>query len=136
MLPLVLVRILVVDDDEMLARTIARSLRDHECVVSSAPESVIARVEDGDWYDLVLCDLHMPGRKGTNLLADLRTWYGDDAPLLVLMTGSDAQIPAITDLVLRKPFVVSELRALVDRVVEHKTRRRHATTTRIPRFAM
>ena len=45
MLPLVRVRILVVDDDETLARTIARSLRDHECVVSSAPESVIARVD-------------------------------------------------------------------------------------------
>src|SRR6185437_3330444 len=74
--PFVVMRVLVVDDDETLARTLKRLLAltgRFEVVAETSPHAAIARViETGrahDCFDVVLCDSRMPGANAdANLL--------------------------------------------------------------------
>jgi DNA-binding response OmpR family regulator len=82
------VRILVVDDEPVLRRTIERALRtlDFEVVSVGDPHLVYELLDAAD-YDLVLLDINLPQMSGDTLaIALLRRW-----PKLVgrvlLMTG-------------------------------------------------
>lgn len=62
------VRILLVDDDELVAKAMARTLLrgadvDHE----SRIESALERIASDPNYDLILCDLYLGAARGTEL---------------------------------------------------------------------
>ncbi|MBI5247448.1 MAG: response regulator [Elusimicrobia bacterium] len=79
-------KILVIDDEELLADLVAECLRDakHEVSIclhsSSAEEAVLAQKPD-----LAIIDYQMPGKTGVQLLADLRKPV--DKAELLLMVG-------------------------------------------------
>lgn len=55
-------RILVIDDFEEVTRTVDRILRGtHEVTVDGSPHAALERLRRGERYDLILCDLMMPG---------------------------------------------------------------------------
>jgi DNA-binding response OmpR family regulator len=83
-------RILVVDDDVVLARSVARSLvkRGHD-VETAADPGVALEQMGNQHFDLVLCDLQMPTMYGTVFIERVRARYGASAPLLALVTGHD-----------------------------------------------
>ena len=60
-------RVLVVDDDPTIGNTVARVLRAHEVVLLSSPRAALARIEAGERFDVVLCDLMMPELTGMEL---------------------------------------------------------------------
>jgi CheY-like chemotaxis protein len=77
------------------------------------------------YFDLVLCDIDMPEMDGLQCVGHLREWEEEHRPerrqLVCCMTGedgiSDEDIKAAgMDLVLRKPYNKSKVRALVDRL--------------------
>lgn len=117
-------RVLVVDDDERLARAVKRGLEAEGFAVDVAFDGV-----DGLWfaqentYDAIVLDVMMPGLSGLELCAQLRA-AGEWAPILILTAqgGERDEAHALdtgADDFLAKPFsyvvLVARLRALLRR---------------------
>jgi len=111
-------RLLVVEDEPDLARTIARALKEEEFAVDVAldgDEALHGMTEIP--YDAIVLDLMLPRRDGWSLLGALRA-AGKRTPVLIL-TARDAVEDRVRGLdlgaddYLTKPFALSELVARV-----------------------
>jgi CheY-like chemotaxis protein len=107
-------RILVVDDRPDVARAIARMLTDHDTATETDPRRAVARVEGGERFDIVLCDLNMPGMSGGEV-SDALLQAHDPPPIVLMMSGGEnvESLFATGRAVLIKPFDGKELRDLV-----------------------
>ena len=109
-------RILAIDDDGAITDLLFRVLARDGHVVDVANDSVSALDPDLSRYDLILCDVMMPGMGGFELVERIRDRV--DAPILFL-TAKVAEEDAVRGLSLgaddyvRKPFGIAELRAKV-----------------------
>lgn len=109
-------RILAVDDERAILDALARVLgRDgHEVVKAADPTAVPGM--DLSRFDLVLCDVMMPGVDGFELVRQIRPDF--DGPIIFL-TARVAEEDAVAgyglgaDDYVRKPFGAAELRAKV-----------------------
>ena len=117
-------RILVVDDDAMVHRTIKRLLRDHDLVCTENGREALALVERGERFDLILSDLMMPIMTGIELHAQLVARDPALARRVVFMTGGAVATAEVDDFLrgvdnptLEKPFGVPEIRSLVARML-------------------
>jgi PAS domain S-box-containing protein len=113
-------RVLVVDDEILLARALARVLNTHEVTVLEDAEQAIAALTDGEHtYDLVLCDLMMPHISGAELYTRVTQRRPELAPLFVFMTGGAFTprgrefLQSVSAPILEKPFDVQRVRELV-----------------------
>lgn len=113
-------RILVIDDDAQLGRVFERVLGgDHDVVVEHDPRSGLARLMAGEWFDLVFCDVMMPGLDGVVLFNEVRATLPELAQRIVFVTGgavgdaAQAFVASTRNVVLAKPFGPAELRAVV-----------------------
>ena len=80
-------RILVVDDERSIRRAYERLLRPHE-VVGEDGEGALARLQGGDTaFDLILCDLMMPGVDGIAVYGALGKIAPDLRDRLIFSTG-------------------------------------------------
>lgn len=116
--------IMVVDDDPLVARTLARLLRGSGHTVDVATDgNTAALMADAKKYDLVLADVAMPEVGGVELLRRLRAKHRDVA--VVLVTGGpavDTAMKAVEYGALR--YLVKPVEpALLDEVVRQATRR-------------
>ena len=110
-------RILVVDDDEVVQSAVARALRADGHVVITAGDLEAARESVVSGVDLVVLDLRLPDGFGLELCRELRR-DGATAPVLLLTALTDVArrvegLDAGADDFLAKPFAVTELRARV-----------------------
>jgi DNA-binding response OmpR family regulator len=81
-------RILIVDDEVSLRRTLERALRAMGCEVVSAGDAHLAyQVLDETDVDLVLLDLHLPLMGGDTFFLALTRRWPRLATRIVLMTG-------------------------------------------------
>jgi CheY-like chemotaxis protein len=113
-------RILVVDDDPLVARAIRRMLsREHEVTVETSSRQALQRIEAGGRFDLVLCDVMMPQMGGPALHAELGRIAPEQAARVVFITGGAFTAAASEYLqrsgsrTLEKPFTPEELRGLL-----------------------
>jgi DNA-binding response OmpR family regulator len=110
-------RILVVEDDEVVRSAVARALRADGHAVTTARDLAAARECVAGGMDLIVLDLRLPDGYGLELCRELRS-HGSSAPILVLTALSAVArrvegLDAGADDFLAKPFAVSELRARV-----------------------
>ncbi len=80
-------RVLVIDDDPVVLRALARALRQHEVTALGSAREALARFEAGERWDAVLCDLMMPELDGIELHAALHRTAPDQAARFVVVTG-------------------------------------------------
>ena len=81
-------KILIVDDEETLARAIERSLRpDHDVTVVTRAREALARIEGGERFDVILTDVMMPEMTGMDMYERLRQVAPDQAEHVVFLTG-------------------------------------------------
>jgi CheY-like chemotaxis protein len=80
-------RILVVDDEALICSTIRRILTDHDVVTLTDSREALARLREGERFDLVLCDLAMPGLSGMDLHRELARDAPDVARRIAFITG-------------------------------------------------
>jgi len=113
-------RVLVVDDEPLIGRSVARMLaREHEVVSVTDPRLALARLLSGERFDLVLCDVMMPGMGGVEFLQELEKRRPGAGATVVLMTGgpftSAAQdfLEHSAQAHLQKPFEAEVLRELL-----------------------
>jgi CheY-like chemotaxis protein len=117
-------RILVVDDDAMVAGAVARILSPpHDVETESSPRAALSRIGDGQRFDLVLCDLMMPEMSGMDFLEALERADRALARRLIFITGGAFTARAreflerSPNLTLEKPFSPPELRDVVARAL-------------------
>jgi PAS domain S-box-containing protein len=90
-------RVLVVDDEPMLLRSIERLLRNrHEVVAIDDPREALRRIEAGETFDVVLCDITMPHLRGDELYARVRPIRPALAERFVFVSGG-VRSAAVTD---------------------------------------
>mgnify|MGYP001229771538 CR=1 FL=1 len=116
-------RILVIDDDALLARAMGRMLSGFTVEIETDPRRALARIKAGEAFEVIVCDLKMPGMGGREVLASIRAHYLErgDTPNVIMTSGSDeldADIAAVDTPVLLKPFRGVALRALVASMIE------------------
>ncbi len=116
-------RILVVDDEPLVASTVQRLLSGHEVTACTDPRQALARVQAGERWDAVLCDLMMPSMTGWEFQARLQQTAPTLASRLAFITGGAFTQSAAEFLersrqpCLEKPFDRDELCELVSRVI-------------------
>jgi two-component system KDP operon response regulator KdpE len=116
-------RILVVDDEPPIARTVAANLRarGHEAITVVSGAAALTAAETAD-PDCVVLDLGLPGLHGLEVLRRLRTW--STVPVVVL-TATDAERDKVTafelgaDDYVTKPFGMAELLARIKVALRH-----------------
>src|SRR5262245_24944008 len=131
-------RILVVDDDPIVARTLVDllALHDHVATRASGGEDALVLLAEGD-FDLVMLDLRMPGIDGIETCARIRERFGGSLPVLMLTGAPDSQslrqaYEAGADDFLQKPIdntalilkvrAFLRLKSLHDETVRHRER--------------
>jgi len=111
------VQVLLVEDDERLARLTARYLQEHGIVVTVArtgPDGLAEASRHA--YDVVLLDLMLPGRDGLEVCRELRT--RSDVPI-IMVTARGEEIDRVVGLetgaddYLPKPYSSRELLARI-----------------------
>src|SRR4029450_1051214 len=87
---LLMSRILVVDDDAHVARTLVDllGLHDYAAVPAGTGERALELLEDGR-FDLVMLDLRLPGIDGGGTCARIRERFGASLPVLMLTALPD-----------------------------------------------
>jgi two-component system KDP operon response regulator KdpE len=122
-------RILIVDDEPQMLRTLRINLTARQYdVVTAADGTAALRAATDDRPDLVVLDLGLPDIDGVQVIRTLRTW--SLVPIVVLSGRSDSQdkvdaLDAGADDYVTKPFSVDELLARIRAV----TRRRSPAET-------
>jgi len=113
-------RILVLDDDPAISRLFALWLgSEHEVTVMSSASDVLARVQAGERFDTIVCDVHMPAMSGVDLHAAIQRVEPEQARRFVFVTagllpGEQAGMAAMPNRVLIKPFRIDDLREIID----------------------
>ncbi len=112
------VRVLVVDDEEMVRSIVTQllSLNDHEVERASSGSEALSMFDDAH-FDIVFTDFGMPEMTGAELAHRLRE-QAPDLPV-VLLTGYTDPEEAIdkVDDILSKPFKLEELEATIQKYV-------------------
>jgi len=113
-------RVLVVDDERLVGEAIARALsEDNDVEVVTDAQHALARIAEGQRYDVMLCDLMMPVMTGMDLYAEIVKVAPKLAGRLVFMTGgaftprARAFLESVVNPCLEKPIDTSRLRSLV-----------------------
>lgn len=92
-------RVLIVDDEVLVGQALARSLkREHDVEFVTSAEAALALFEKDAGYDVVLCDVHMPGMSGPELFELLEGQRPDLAQRFVFLSGGAVSEPALTTL--------------------------------------
>ncbi|MEO8181195.1 MAG: ATP-binding protein [Deltaproteobacteria bacterium] len=104
-------RLLVVDDDVLVARTLARQLSGHHVEVVSSGQAALDRLSTGKTnFDLVLCDLMMPDMTGMEVYEAVEERCPALAERFVFISGGGVTersrkfLEAHADRVLPKPI--------------------------------
>lgn len=113
-------RIIVVDDDWMSRKTVARALESQEHAVETAENGNegLEKIKLGT-FDVAIIDRAMPGMSGDELAAGIKKVKADMP--VVMLTGfgdimiQEGDLPAYVDTVLAKPVTIDDLhRGLVN----------------------
>ena len=110
-------RILVVDDEPQILRTLSLNLRVRHYEVQTATDGAHALIQAAAWHpDLVILDLGLPDLDGVEVIERLRHW--SRVPIIVLSGRTDSEdkvlaLDAGADDYVIKPFGVDELLARI-----------------------
>ena len=111
-------RVLIVDDEAVVARTFARILAKHETVVASSGREAIALCRD-QTFAAIVCDLMMPDVTGMEVHEALAATRPALAARMIFVTGgvfterARAFAAAVPNRILSKPVTADDLRAAV-----------------------
>jgi PAS domain S-box-containing protein len=118
--PTVRLRVLVIDDEISIGRTIDSIFEDvHDVVVCTSAGDALARIEQGLTFDVILCDVVMPGASGVEFYEQLRATRPELCDRVVFMTGATLgsdegrSLAALPNAVLEKPFDLDRLEAML-----------------------
>ena len=127
MAPKVKSKVLVVDDEETLtwsmAKTLAKDAGKYELIIANSGEDALKILEKGP-LDVVVTDIKMPGLNGLELLSIIREKYPSTKVIIMTAYGSPEVHKEATRrgsyYYLEKPFEISEIRTLILNALQEK----------------
>ena len=136
-------RVLLVDDEEKILKTLGRALRDEGHLVTTASRALDGQrllVEQS--FDLLIIDYRMPDRSGMDVVKELVAATPDgERPAIVMMTAHGSVESAVEAMklgahaYLQKPFEVDELLLTARRVLAAQRARTELSYLRSERDA-
>jgi signal transduction histidine kinase/CheY-like chemotaxis protein len=122
-------RILIVDDEALLVRSLVRLLQEHHDIATAANgrEGLEQILSDGP-FDMILCDLMMPDMTGMDLFEEVRRLDPEIAERFVFLTGGAFSerartfLASVTNTKLDKPIPPHLLRNIVATVLGAEAR--------------
>lgn len=120
-------RILIIEDEDILLRTFPRFISKigFDPTLANCGETALSLI-NAQHFDLILCDLRMPGMGGEETIKRIRQIYAlrkQDPPPIVIMSG-DYQVQSKIKMqllrpaaVLLKPFGIPEMIECLERVL-------------------
>jgi len=117
-------RILVVDDETMILRTIGRVLKHHSVVCSSSVPEALDYIATGEPFDVILSDVMMPHISGIQFYETLLGRSPDLARRIVFLTGgaltskTEDFLRSVNNHRIEKPFSNKDLVDVVGKLVE------------------
>jgi nitrogen-specific signal transduction histidine kinase len=115
-------RILIVEDELLLADSLVKMLGDHEVKAVNRAREAIELILGGERFDVILCDLMMPVMTGMDLHEALLHAVPGQAARIAFLTGGAFTMRARTFLErvpnrrIEKPIDAAELTALVEQM--------------------
>jgi PAS domain S-box-containing protein len=113
-------RILVIDDDPMVAAAVRRTLADaHEVQTTTVTEEALARLRRGERFELILCDVMMPNMTGVDFWQEVDRFAPEETKKIVFLTGGAFTpqarqfLESVPNVHLEKPFLPEKLRHVV-----------------------
>ena len=118
----------MVDDEHMLCNAIERILgAGHYVTTVTSAREALSRLDGGERFDLILCDLMMPEMTGMDLYDELQQSMADQAAKFIFMSGgaftdnARAFLARSSNEVIDKPFRGAGLRQVVARFLQSKS---------------
>src|SRR2546423_14887067 len=119
------IRVLVVDDDQLLRKLVAEQLRrsDFDAQPIASGREALKTLRESD-FDVVLLDIMMPGMSGLDTLREIRKL--DDAPEVVMLTADASLATGIEAMrlgaydYLTKPATLDEMEAVIRKADEKR----------------
>ena len=115
-------KILVVDDEPLVRRTIEAVLDDHNVVAVESGDEALDALRANTDIALIVCDILMPDMTGMELYGRAGLLRSGLQALFVFVTGgtltAETQefVARVENPVLRKPFTMDRLRGIVDQL--------------------
>lgn len=121
-------RILLIDDDEALRELMREFLSRHqfEIVEAGNGDDALALLRGDDAFDLITCDLIMPGKEGMETIRELRKMLPEVK--IVCISGGGNIVPGTAyqsavlhlgaDRFLAKPFALKDLLGTIQTLLE------------------
>jgi CheY-like chemotaxis protein len=113
-------RVMCIDDEQAVLRTVTRVLTEqHDVVAVARAADALSLVARGEQFDIIFCDLMMPEMTGVDFYHTIKTANPALAERIVFLTGgafsdaAEAFLDSCANLVVLKPFKVLELRRVV-----------------------
>lgn len=117
-------RILIIDDDAFVRKTLRRALGAHDLTMAEDGARAIELLAGAEAFDVILCDLMMPAVSGIDLYIHLREHAPGQERVMVFLTGgvvdADARefLAGLDNPVIEKPFDYHRLRGVIDELLE------------------
>jgi two-component system NtrC family sensor kinase len=117
-------RMMVIDDEEEILEVVGRILErlGHQVVTVDSAETALDKIAR-QHYDLVICDVRMPGIGGQGLYQRLRSSHPDLARRIIFTTGDTvsrttrAFLENVGTPYLSKPFMIEDLQRAMEEVM-------------------
>ena len=117
--------VLLIDDEAFIVAALRRLLgSEHDVTAVMCVADAIALIEAGHQYDVILCDLRMPGMSGIDFYEKLRTLAPEVMDRIVFCTGATFSTDTrqfferVPNQLLEKPFDPGAVRSIVRSFVE------------------
>jgi signal transduction histidine kinase/ActR/RegA family two-component response regulator len=114
-------RVLVVDDEVHIAELLRDGLSEHEVALATNGPDAIARLSSGARYDVIICDLMMPGMSGMEVHEQARRIEPGLERSIIFITGgaytagASQFLASVGNACLEKPFAMADLVAAIER---------------------
>ncbi len=121
-------RILIIDDDPLVGQALRRNLAGHQVTLAENGLRAleVLATEEPPTFDVVLCDVMMPGKSGIDVYRDVQTRFPERCHSFIFTTGGAYQAEAVRFLqevdapCLEKPFTREELFRTIEGLVGTK----------------